>query len=557
MQRSFDDLGTPLHEVAFCVVDLETTGASPAGCAITEVGAVKVRGGECLGTFQTLVNPGMAIPPEIVVLTGITEAMVLPAPPIERVLPAFLEFAGDAVVVGHNVRFDLRFLQAAAADGGYAPLANRWVDTCALARRLVGDEVPDCRLATLASRLRLAHRPSHRALTDAQATADLLHALLERAGGLGVLGLDDLLALPTIRAHPQVAKLRLTAGLPRRPGVYLFRGRGGRVLYVGKAANLRQRVRSYFSGDERRKVAQLLRETESVDHVVCPGTLEAAVLEVRLIHHHLPPFNRRSKLWRRYAYLKLTLDERFPRLSVVRAVRPGDGCVYVGPLASAAAARHVAEAVESAVPIRRCTGRPGRVPRDGPCTPAQLGVATCPCAGTIGEQDYAVLVDRVVAGLTRDPHLLLDPLRSRMTALAAAERFEEAAAVRDRASALVRALQRERVIDRLRRAGRVELELAPPVPARRIVLAGGRLVDDPDSVELELGDGLSPDAPVARHLVDELSCVAAWLESETRRVRLVHCEGELSSPLPCLPTFSPPPVRSGRPPPGPSSWPRP
>ena len=550
MQRSFDDLGSPLHEVTFCVVDLETTGASHATCAITEVGAVKVRGGECLGTFQTLVNPGHAIPREIVFLTGITEAMVLPAPSIDAVLPAFLEFAGDAVLVGHNVRFDLGFLQAAAAAGSYPRLANRWVDTCALARRLVRDEVPDCRLGTLASRLRLAHRPSHRALDDALATADLLHTLLERAGGLGVLGLDDLLELPTIRAHPQVGKLRLTARLPRRPGVYLFRGRGGRVLYVGKATDLRRRVRSYFSGDERRKVSQLLRETEAIDHVVCPGDLEASVLEVRLIHHHLPPFNRRSKLWRRYAYLKLTLDERFPRLSVVRTVRPGDGCLYLGPLSSTAAARTVADAIESAVPIRRCTARPGRVPRDGPCTPAQLGVATCPCAGTIGEQEYGRLVERVVRGLTVDHRVLLDPLAERMAELAGAERFEEAADVRDRASALSRALHRQRALDRLRRAGRLEVELPERAaggadPARRVVLASGRLLDGPGTLELasEETDGTAGHGPVPRHLVDELACVAAWLDAEAGRITLVGCEGELASPFPPLPRFAPAPSR--------------
>ena len=536
MQRSFDDLGAPLHSVTFCVVDLETTGASPDTCAITEVGAVRVRGGECLGTFSTLVNPGLPIPPEIVVLTGITEAMVLPAPPIERVLPAFLEFAGDAVVVGHNVRFDLGFLQAAAASAGYPPLPNRFVDTCALARRLVRDEVPDCRLSTLAGRLRLAHQPTHRALDDALATVDLLHALLERAGSLGVLGLDDLLELPTIRAHPQVGKLRLTARLPRRPGVYLFRGRGGRVLYVGKATDLRRRVRSYFSGDERRMVSQLLRETESIDHVVCPGPLEAAVLEVRLIHRHLPPFNRRSKLWRRYVYLKLTLGERFPRLSVVRAARPGDGCLYLGPLPSTAAARLVAEAVQSAVPIRRCTARPPTVPRAGPCTPAQLGVATCPCAGTVSDGEYAGLVRRVVEGLTTDPSVLLDPLCERMATLARYERFEEAAAVRDRAGALARAVHRQGVLDRLRRAGRLELDVGDgalgATAPRRLVLAGGRLVDGPDTLALADGDDPGPDAPLPRHLVGELSAVALWLDAEAHRVRLVHCDGELASPLP-------------------------
>ena len=321
MQRSFDDLGVPLHQVTFCVLDFETTGAAPPESAITEVGAVKLRGGECLGTFQTLVNPGVGIPPEITFLTGITEAMVLPAPWIEEVLPSFLEFLGDAVIVGHNVRFDMRFLQSALVSSGRAPVPNRVVDTCALARRLVRDEVPNCRLGTLADRLRLPHKPTHRALADALATGDLLHTLLERAGNLGVLGLDDLYELPTIRAHPQMGKLRLTSSLPRKPGVYLFKGMGGRVLYVGKATNLRARVRSYFGGDDRRKVSQMLRETVAIDHVVCAGTLEAAVLEVRLIHRHQPPFNHRSKLWSRYAYLKLTLNEAFPRLSVVRSPR--------------------------------------------------------------------------------------------------------------------------------------------------------------------------------------------------------------------------------------------
>src|SRR4051812_3928504 len=454
VQRSFDDLGTPLHQVTFVVVDLETTGGSAQADAITEIGAVKLRGGECLGTFQTLVNPGVAIPPSITYLTGITQSMVLPAPRFESVLPAFLEFAGqDAVIVGHNVRFDLSFLHAAMAVSKHGRLPHRVVDTCALARRLVRDEVPNCKLSTLAEFFRLATRPTHRALDDALATGELLHCLLERAGTLGVTALDDLLALPTVHGHPQMAKLKLTSTLPRRPGVYLFRDGGGRALYVGKAINLRRRVRSSFPGDEGRKAGQLRRETATIDHIETAGELEAAVLEVRLIHELAPRFNRQSKLWRRYAYLKLKLDERFPRLSVVRVPKPGDGCLYLGPLPSTAAGRAVAEAIQSAVPIRRCSGRPTRTPRSAPCTPAQLGVATCPCAGTISEADYRRIVDRVVVGLTRDPAVLLEPLIDKMRALAGAARYEEAASVRDRAAALSRALARQRRLDGLRRAG--------------------------------------------------------------------------------------------------------
>ncbi len=457
-QRRFDDLGTPLYDVTFCVIDLETTGGSPESCAITEVGAVKVRGGQCLGTFQTLVNPGTAVPPEITVLTGITQAMVIPAPRIEAVLPSLLEFIGNAVVVGHNIRFDLSFIRAALVRADRPALPNPSVDTCGLARRLVRDEVPNCKLGTLSTRFRLDHQPSHRALDDALATADLLHVLLERAAGLGVTGLDDLVALPTMAGHAQATKLGLTAPLPREPGVYLFRDRGGRVLYVGKATNLRSRVRSYFSGDTRRKVPQLLREVHAIDHEVCSSTLEAAVREVRLIHQHQPRFNRQAKDWSRYTYLKLTLAEPFPRLSVVRTVQP-DGALYLGPLASTRHARRVAEAIETAVPLRRCTANPGRNPRSGPCAPAQLGVATCPCAGTISRAEYRGVVEQAVAGLGHRPELLFAPLERRMLALADDERFEEAADVRDRAAALAQALRRQRQFEALVSSGRVVLEI--------------------------------------------------------------------------------------------------
>lgn len=287
-QRSFDELGTPLSEVTFCVLDLETTGGNRNDDVITEIGAVKVRGGEVLGTFQTLVNPGRAIPPKISILTGLTDAIVANAPRIESVLPSLQSFLDDAVFVGHNVRFDLGFVQAALERSGRERWSGTVLDTVALARRLVRDEVPNSRLGTLAERLRLPHRPTHRALDDALATTDLLHLLLERAAGHGVLGLDDLVAFAKIGGHPQSAKLRLTADLPRRPGVYLFTGHGGEVLYAGKATNLRQRVRSYFGSDDRRKIGPMLREMRGVDHIELPDPLTAEVVETRIIARSTP-----------------------------------------------------------------------------------------------------------------------------------------------------------------------------------------------------------------------------------------------------------------------------
>jgi DNA polymerase-3 subunit epsilon len=219
------DLATPLFDVTFVVVDCETTGASPAYDAITELGALKLRAGELLASIDTLVNPGVPIPPMITMLTGITEAMVLPAPRIEALLPSLAEFVHATVIVGHNIRFDVSFLNAAFVAHGYAPLTNLCIDTIGLARRLVRDDVMNLKLQTLARHFRTSVEPVHRAYADAAATADVLHAMLEHAGTYGVLGLDDLVALPYMRAHPSSAKLRLTARLPRAPGVYVFRDR--------------------------------------------------------------------------------------------------------------------------------------------------------------------------------------------------------------------------------------------------------------------------------------------------------------------------------------------
>ncbi|MFT3971870.1 MAG: exonuclease domain-containing protein [Micropruina sp.] len=221
-QPTFDDLGTPLSQVTFCVVDLETTGGG-ADDEITEIGAVKVAGGEVLGEFQTLVNPSTHIPPLISVLTGITDSMVAGAPSLASVLPSFLEFAAGSALVAHNASFDVGFLKRACAGLDYAWPNPVVVNTVALARQaLLRDEVRNHKLATLAQHFHAETPPNHRALTDARATVTVLHGLLERVGNLGVHTVEDLVEF-TRRVSPQRrAKRTWAAGLPASPGVYWF-----------------------------------------------------------------------------------------------------------------------------------------------------------------------------------------------------------------------------------------------------------------------------------------------------------------------------------------------
>jgi len=188
----------PLHEVVFVIVDLETSGAAPSSsAAITEIGAVKVRGGEIIGEFQTFVNPQHGLSDFITSLTGITDEMLTDAPKIKSVLPDFFEFLGshkETVLVAHNAPFDLSFLKAAAVKHKYPWPQYPVIDTVRIARSVLErDEVPNCKLSTLATFFGATTSPTHRALDDARATVDVLHGIFERLGTFEVTTLHELL----------------------------------------------------------------------------------------------------------------------------------------------------------------------------------------------------------------------------------------------------------------------------------------------------------------------------------------------------------------------------
>ena len=197
-QSTLQDFGRALHETTFVVIDLETTGGAPhLGAAITEIGAIKSRGGEVLGEFKTFVDPGHLVPAYITELTGITDEMLFQSPKIELLLPQLFEFLGapeETVLVAQNAPFDLSFLTFATRESGLRWPAYPVLDTAIIARKvLTRDEVPNCRLSTLAEFFGTQTTPNHRALDDARATLDVFHGLLERLGTFDIYTLEELL----------------------------------------------------------------------------------------------------------------------------------------------------------------------------------------------------------------------------------------------------------------------------------------------------------------------------------------------------------------------------
>ncbi|WP_122817158.1 DEDD exonuclease domain-containing protein [Nocardioides pantholopis] len=542
-QRSFDELGRPLRDVTFCVVDLETTGGSAAGGSmITEIGAVKVRGGEVLGEFQTLVNPHTAIPPFIAVLTGISNTMVADAPSIESALPAFLEFAAGCVLVAHNAPFDVGFLKHFAAAQERPWPAFEVVDTARLARRvLTRDDTPNCKLATLARVFGAATTPNHRALADARATVDVLHGLTERLGGLGVHTLEELQTFSSRVSTAQRRKRHLAEALPHAPGVYLFRDDGDRVLYVGTSRDLRTRVRSYFTASETRsRMGEMVGLATSVTGIECATTLEAQVRELRLIAEHQPRYNRRSRNQAKVTFLKLT-RETWPRLSLVKRVLD-DEADYLGPFSSRRTAEKCLAALHETFPIRQCSGRLPRLPSRAPCVLAELDRCLSPCDGSVDETAYGSVVRQLRDALVRRPDAVVEAINQRMSTLAADERFEEAGAHRDRLAAFVRAASRTQRLSALSRCPEVvatrredDGRWAVHVVRHGRLAAAGVIPLGADAhqyvAQLRATAETVADAPgpVPAASAEETEQVLRWLEAPG--IRLVDIDGEWVCPV--------------------------
>ena len=542
-QRSFDELGRPLRDITFCVVDLETTGGSAqGGSMITEIGAVKVRGGEVLGEFQTLVNPHAQIPPFIAVLTGITNSMVADAPPIASALPAFLEFAAGTVLVAHNAPFDVGFLKHFAAEQGRAWPRFEVLDTAKLARRVITrDDAPNCKLSSLARAFGSTTTPNHRALSDARATVDVLHGLMERLGGLGVHTLEELQTFSSRVSTAQRKKRHLAEGLPHSPGVYLFRDDRARILYIGTSRDLRTRVRSYFTASETRsRMGEMVNLASSVTGIECATALEAEVRELRLIAEHKPRYNRRSRFPEKVHFIKLT-REPWPRLSVVRRVL-ADDADYLGPFSSRKTADKCLAALHDTFPVRQCSGRLAQEPSRAACVLAEMGRCLAPCDGSVDTTTYAAVVRQLRDTLLRRPDEVVDAINQRMSVLAADERFEEAGLHRDRLASFIRAAARTQRLSALTScleviAARREDDGRWAVHVVRFgrLAAAGVIPAGADAaqfvVELRRSAETVSDAPgpVPAATAEETEKVLRWLESPG--IRLVEVDGEWTCPV--------------------------
>ncbi len=469
-------LRIPLADARFVVVDLETTGGRASAGSIIEIGACRMEGQRITGTFATLVRPRMPIPRFITGLTSITNDMVREAPPIEDVLPAFRDFLGDAVMVAHNAPFDHSFLDFEFRRLFGIGLRNPIICTLRLSRRLL-PSLKRRRLDALADHFGLSTEGRHRGPGDARMAAELLSIFLEMAAKMGLNRLDRLIdwnqrgtSGKRVERHvpPEVI-----AALPRTPGVYLMRNERGDLLYIGKAARLRDRVASYFNGGAARnaKTAELVGHVHAIETRPASSALDAALYEARLIRELKPPYNRMLKSAAPAFFVKLDLSDPFPRLQISTKLGARVGVMHLGPFIGRHNLDHAVRALSRLLGLRTCAGK--LIPDEdfSPCVYGQMGHCAAPCNLTIGDDAYNDRVGRAVAFLRGRSGSLMGELARAREQAAAAMRFEEARRFHRELEALSAFSERVSRLSRVVTENNLVIVIPPPPAAAQSLRA--------------------------------------------------------------------------------------
>ncbi|MGH9176261.1 MAG: exonuclease domain-containing protein, partial [Vicinamibacterales bacterium] len=287
----------------FVVLDVETTGLKPTQQRIIEVALIRVSPHGSPLRWSSLVNPGRPVPGYITEKIGIQNSMVADAPDFRSIAPTIVEIVDDLPIVGHNVGFDLAFINSELMRCGLPKLVNTPVDTLTLTSQLVS-EARRLNLADVSRVLGIGNRQAHRAMPDAETTLEIFGLLLMRARERGLSTLDDLLrtsagARPSSRVRKPVGRASSIldrshlSTIPHAPGVYIMRDKDDRILYVGKAKDLRKRVASYYSQPlgYTRKMDGLIETLDKIDVEICGCELEALILESQLIRRYRPRYN--------------------------------------------------------------------------------------------------------------------------------------------------------------------------------------------------------------------------------------------------------------------------
>lgn len=423
-----------LSEIHFTVIHVQTISATKTSREVVAVGCARIRNFQVTESMQVLLNPGVPLPEEFTRRTGIYQRVLDDKLSLDEALPELAAFVGRDVIVwapssqkSTPVHRHFRLTQARDRQFYLQTLAEKALP-----------ELPRHNLANLAAHFNLTPVAGFSAEETAQLTAQLwIHLLTQLAETVQIQDLNALLNFcpatnaRTFRTRKDLAfdreKLKL---YPTQPGVYFMKNRLGEILYIGKAKNLRNRLRSYFQKQSRlpTKIAAMMKQVAMIDVTVVGSELEALLLESRLIKEHMPFFNKKIKDFKRMVFLKVSMNQTFPRISDASET-DDPNAAYFGPFAGKSILRYKMDILNRVFKLRDCSEKKFAEHRKSPCMQYQLGFCSGPCAGLINQEAYQDGVLDFLRYLEQKPAHAVEHLMAKRDAYIEELKFEKAAAL--------------------------------------------------------------------------------------------------------------------------------
>ncbi len=428
-----DSLEIPLEQASFSIIDVETTGLSARYNNIIEIGIVKVSGLKIRETYQTMINPGKPIPYYISQFTGITEEDVHDAPFFEDAADEILNFISEDIIGGHNFSFDKSFLKKEFLYAGKGMLYNRDICTLKLARRMY----PNLRSRSLSNMCRyfkLHNENSHRALSDAKVTAQLLIRMIEELRDKhNVITVEDLISYhkkPAAKEKLNRIKEPLreyASGLPQAPGIYYFLNSKGNIIYIGKAKSLRDRIKSYFSPTAPRKAKKIVQQASRIKIEITNTELTALLMEAESIKLVNPRHNTQLKEYGNKYFLRIDAGNNFPGIDICNYF-DFDGRDYFGLFITRKKAISLLEMLHKTFALRECTDI--EFGKEKICFLADIERCLAPCVNK-EKEEYQEEVHKVYEFLYGRNQFALSRLLHKMKEYSDKQKYEKAAEVKE------------------------------------------------------------------------------------------------------------------------------
>lgn len=432
-----------LYKLPFTVVSVQTLNDAQSNAEVVAVSCLRIRDNHIADALHLRLNPGITLPEEFTRRTGLYNAALLNQPSLPDALPEVAAFIGRDIIFWtgsprktNAVHRHFRLTQPRERQFFLQTLAEKALP-----------ELPRHNLATLAAHFGLPaehlQQPEATAITASEVLLRVLETLRERHD---VSSLIDLLNVcPAVKPFQRRTRNDLAFDrnqlkhYPTQPGVYFMKNRMGEILYIGKAKNLRNRLRSYFQKQSRlpEKIAAMMKQVAMIDTRVVGSELEALLLESRLIKQHQPFFNKKIKDYQRMLFMKVSTPDTFPKISISHET-DDPHAAYFGPFNGKSALLYKLEILNRVFKLRDCSDRKFAEHRQSPCMQYQLGLCSGPCAGLISAKDYQESVADFMRYLAQQPSNTIDHLMAKRDAYGEALQFEKAALIQEQLDLLER-----------------------------------------------------------------------------------------------------------------------